>query len=57
VLVTSIAQNDSAGADTITETMVLMASQFVFSFTPQLSDGRFGTPVSFGWDCAANRQL
>jgi hypothetical protein len=57
VVPTSIGQSDSAGADAIVESIVLSASQFVFTFTPQLPSGSFGTPVSFGWDCAANRQL
>jgi type VI secretion system secreted protein Hcp len=57
VFPTSITQSDSPGADTIIETIVLAARQFVFTFTPQLPNGSFGTPVSFGWDCATNRQL
>jgi type VI secretion system secreted protein Hcp len=57
VVPTSITQSDSTGADTIIETIVLAAAQFVFTFTPQLPNGTAGTPVSFGWDCAANRQL
>jgi type VI secretion system secreted protein Hcp len=57
VVPTSITQSDSTGDDTITETIVLLASQFVFSFTPQLPSGSPTTPVSFGWDCAANRPL
>jgi type VI secretion system secreted protein Hcp len=57
VVPTSITQSDSPGADTIIETIVLAARQFVFTFTPQLPNGSFGTPVSFGWDCATNRQL
>jgi type VI secretion system secreted protein Hcp len=57
VVPTKIMQSDSTGDDTITETIVLAASQFKFTFTPQLPNGSFGTPVSFGWDCATNRQL
>jgi type VI secretion system secreted protein Hcp len=57
VIATSITQSDSTGPERITETIVLLASQFVFTFTPQLPNGSFGTPVTFGWDCAANRQL
>jgi hypothetical protein len=41
----------------ITETIVFAAGQFVFTFTPQLPNGSVGTPVSFGWDCVANRKL
>jgi type VI secretion system secreted protein Hcp len=57
VVPTSITQSDSSGADAIIETVVLAASQFKFTFTPQLANGSLGTPVSFGWDCAANRPL
>jgi type VI secretion system secreted protein Hcp len=57
VVPTSITQSDSEGPERVTETIVLSASQFVFTFTPQLPNGSFGTPVTFGWDCAANRQL
>ena len=57
VIPVSITQSDSSGDDTITETIVVMASQFVFTFTPQLPTGSSGTPVSFGWDCVTNRQL
>jgi type VI secretion system secreted protein Hcp len=57
VVPTSITQSEGTGADTIIETIVLEATQFVFTFTPQLATGSFGTPVTFGWDCATNRQL
>jgi type VI secretion system secreted protein Hcp len=57
VVPTSITQSDSPGPERITETIVFAASQFVFTFTPQLPNGSFGTPVTFGWDCAANRQI
>jgi type VI protein secretion system component Hcp len=57
VLPTSITQSDSLGDDAIIETIVLMASQFVFTYTPQLASGGPGTPVSFGWDCVTNRAL
>jgi type VI secretion system secreted protein Hcp len=57
VVPTSITQSDSSGPQRITETIVFAAGQFVFTFTPQLANGSFGTPVTFGWDCVANRQL
>jgi type VI protein secretion system component Hcp len=55
VLLTSIMQNDNTGSDRLTETIVLSAVRFQFTYTPQLSDGRSGTPVTFGWDCDTNR--
>jgi type VI protein secretion system component Hcp len=57
VIPTSITQSDSLGDDAITETIVLAASQFVFTYTPQLANGSSGTPVSFGWDCVTNKAL
>jgi type VI secretion system secreted protein Hcp len=57
VIPTSITQSDDPGPGRITETIVLSASQFEFTFTPQLPNGGFGTPVKFGFDCVANKQL
>ena len=51
VVVTSVAQTD-VQADKVTETIVLQAGQFQFRFFPST-----GTPVVFGWDCAAVSQL
>jgi len=50
VIPTSITQNDSK-TDILVETIVLMAEQFQFTFTPQLKNGQPGTPVTFSWDC------
>jgi type VI protein secretion system component Hcp len=51
----SITQSDDLG-DRPAETVVLMASQFVFTYTPQDSTGRplIGQQVTFGWDCTTN---
>jgi type VI protein secretion system component Hcp len=57
VIATSITQNDDPGPGKITETIVLSASQFTFTFTPQLPNGSFGTPVTFSFDCAANKKI
>ena len=54
VAVTSITQNDAQG-DTVSETIMLEAARFRFTFTPQGSDGTAGAQVVFGWDCLANR--
>jgi type VI secretion system secreted protein Hcp len=54
VAVTSITQNDTQG-DTVSETIMLEAARFRFSFTPQKPDGTAGGNVVFGWDCLANR--
>jgi type VI secretion system secreted protein Hcp len=57
VVVTSITQSDDPGPGKITEAIVLSAAQFEFTFTPQLPNGSFGTPVRFGFDCVANKQI
>jgi type VI secretion system secreted protein Hcp len=57
VVPTSITQSDSTGPEKITETIAMSAVKFLFTFTPQLPNGSFGTPVTFGWDCATNSQL
>jgi type VI secretion system secreted protein Hcp len=57
VVPTSITQNDDPGPGKLTETIVLSASQFLFTYTPQLPNGSFGTPVTFGFDCAINTQI
>jgi type VI protein secretion system component Hcp len=54
VAVTSITQNDTQG-DTVSETIVLEAARFRFTFSPQKPDGSAGGNVAFGWDCLANR--
>jgi type VI secretion system secreted protein Hcp len=57
VVPTGITQNDDPGPGKLTETIVLSASQFLFTYTPQLPNGSFGTPVTFGFDCATNTQI
>ena len=57
VVVASMTQNDSPNDASITETLTVLASQFSYSFRAQGTDGSFGPPVTFGWDCAANRAL
>ena len=55
VLPTSITQSDSTGPDKLTETIVFSAIEFVFTYTPQLPNGGVGTPVTFRFDCGANK--
>jgi type VI secretion system secreted protein Hcp len=55
VLPTSITQSDSTGPDKLTETIVFSALEFVFTYTPLLPNGSVGTPVTFRFDCSANR--
>ena len=56
VIATSITQSDDPGPGKITETIVLSAAQFEFTFTPQLPNGGPGTPVKFGFDCVGNKK-
>ena len=56
VAVTSITQNDSQG-DTVSETIMLEAGKFRFTYTPQKPDGTKGTAVVFGWDCLKNTKF
>jgi type VI secretion system secreted protein Hcp len=56
VIPTSITQSDDPGPGKITETIVLSAVQFEFTFTPQLPTGGPGTPVKFGFDCNTNKK-
>lgn len=51
IFVTGVAQTDIQ-ADKVTETIVLQAVQFQFSFLPIN-----GTPVVFGWNCATNQKM
>jgi type VI secretion system secreted protein Hcp len=55
VLPTSITQSDSTGPDKLTETIVFSATEFVFTYTPQLPNGSVGTPVTFRFDCTTNK--
>jgi type VI secretion system secreted protein Hcp len=51
VFVTSITESDSAGPDKLTESIVLLAAQFVYTYTPILPNGGAGTPVTFSFTC------
>jgi type VI secretion system secreted protein Hcp len=54
LLVTSVTQTDPR--DTlVTETIVLLASRFHYSFTPQTADGSPGTSVEVDVDCASQK--
>jgi type VI secretion system secreted protein Hcp len=50
VSITSIAQADPQDI-TVTETIVLHAARYKYTFTPQKPDGSLDNPVSFGFDC------
>jgi type VI secretion system secreted protein Hcp len=55
VFVTELTQTDSADPNRIFEKLVLNAAAFEFKYTPTDAKGKLGTPVSFKWDCAANK--
>ena len=54
VSVTSIVQADPQDI-TVTETIMLQAARYRYTFTPQNPDGSSGTPVSFGFDCKTGK--
>ena len=56
VSVNSIAQADPQNI-AVTETIVLQASRYMYTYTPQKPDGSPGKQVSFGWDCKQYKQL
>lgn len=55
VFVTELSQTDSADPNRIFEKLVLNAGAFEFKYTPTDVRGKIGTPVSFKWDCMANK--
>ena len=55
VFVTELSQTDSADPNRIFEKLVLNAGAFEFKYTPTDVKGKLGTPVSFMWDCMANK--
>ncbi len=55
VFVSELTQTDSQDPNRIFERLVLNARSYEFKYTPQNIKGSAGTPVSFKWDCAANK--
>ena len=55
VLVSELTQTDAADPNRIFEKLVLNARSFEFKYTPTNIKGAAGQPVSFKWDCAANK--
>ncbi len=57
VLLDSITQTDASPTDatTILEQVSLTAAKFKFQYTPVDAKGAPGTPVTFSWDCVANK--
>lgn len=55
VFVTELSQTDSADPNRIFEKLVLVAGSFDFQYTPTDVKGTIGKPVSFKWDCVANK--
>ena len=50
-IVTSVTQTDPQASNVVTETVVLQAEKFAYTYTPQTAKGTPGTPVTFGFDC------
>ena len=55
LLITELSQTDSADPNRIFEKLVLNARSFEFKYSPTTIKGELGAPVSFKWDCAANK--
>jgi type VI secretion system secreted protein Hcp len=55
LLVTAINQQDSVGGPKVTEQITLNAATFRFEYRPQRPDGSFAPPVTFSFDCKANK--
>jgi type VI protein secretion system component Hcp len=57
VTVQNITQSDPQNSTTVVETITLAATRYRYSYYPKDAQGRALTPVTFGWDCAAYKQL
>jgi type VI secretion system secreted protein Hcp len=55
LLISELSQTDSADPNRIFEKLVLNARSFEFKYSPTTVKGELGAPVSFKWDCAANK--
>ena len=55
LLITELSQTDSADPNRIFEKLVLNARSFEFKYSPTTIKGELGAPISFKWDCAANK--
>ena len=55
VVVNELTQTDMADPARIVEKLVLNARNFKYDYRPQNAKGGLGAPVSFSFDCAANK--
>jgi type VI secretion system secreted protein Hcp len=55
VLISELSQTDSTDPNRIFEKLVINARSFEFKYTPGNLKGSSGAPVSFKYDCAANK--
>jgi len=55
VFVTELSQADSQDPNRIFEKLVLNARTYEFKYSPTTVKGSIGKPVTFKWDCAANK--
>jgi type VI protein secretion system component Hcp len=56
VVIQSVTTSDNR-AGGIVEQVVLVATQFVYTYRPQLPDGGAGPPIVQGYDCARQQRL
>ena len=57
VLVSSYNTGGSSGSDLPVESLSLNFQKITFEFKKLKSDGTLDTPVTFGWDIAANKKI
>jgi type VI secretion system secreted protein Hcp len=55
VVITEIDQTDQSSSARIFEKVTFSATDFAFKFTPFMATGKAGTPISFEFNCAANK--
>ena len=55
IFITELSQTDSSDPNKIFEKLVINARSFDFKYTPITVKGTLGKPVSFKYDCAANK--
>lgn len=55
LLITELSQTDSADPNRVFEKLVLNARTFEWKYSPVTIKGELGAPVSFKYDCAANK--
>ncbi|HEV2319445.1 MAG TPA: type VI secretion system tube protein Hcp [Verrucomicrobiae bacterium] len=56
LLITSVSTGGSGGEDRLTESITLNFAKFNYDYVAQKQDGSGESPVTMGWDVAANKK-